>query len=316
MSPDVRLIAFYLPQFHPIPENDKWWGAGFTEWTNVTRGRPMFKGHDQPRRPGELGYYDLRVREVRHRQVELARKHGIHGFCYYYYWFSGRRLLELPLELMLADPDLDFPFCVCWANENWSRRWDGSEHDILMNQGHAPDDAERFIRELSPVLQDRRYMTVNGAPILLVYRPAIIPGLSDLLRRWRRIAEDARHSAFAPLRGAELRVYHRAGRWFRRDGRIPASQHGSARDHREDSWSQWKVHRQDLLRSWTLSDTACSLGSCMRLPVYRGIMTGWDNTARRGYNGHIYQGRLPKTTRSGCGVSSTTPAGTMRETAG
>jgi len=292
MSPDVRLIAFYLPQFHPIPENDKFWGAGFTEWTNVTRGRPMFKGHHQPRRPGELGYYDLRVKEIRHRQVELARKYGIHGFCYYYYWFSGRRLLELPLELMLADPDLDFPFCVCWANENWSRRWDGSEQDILINQEHGSDDAERFIRETAPVLRDRRYITVDGAPILLVYRPAIIPGLPDLLRRWRRAAEEL---GMPRLHICGVQSFgYATGPEDGFDAMVQFPPHSLSVPEMTDRIPG--LNRQFTGKIYSYSDVvreSVQSDSSARLPIYRGVMTGWDNTARRRFNGHIFEGATP-----------------------
>ncbi|MCB2081343.1 MAG: glycoside hydrolase family 99-like domain-containing protein, partial [Rickettsiales bacterium] len=183
---DPFLIAFYLPQYHPIPENDKWWGKGFTEWSNVAKGQPQFEGHYQPHVPSDLGFYDLRMGEIQKEQARLAKAHGVDAFCYYYYWFSGKKLLEKPLENMLAS-DSDFPFCICWANENWTRRWDGMDDDILIEQKYRKEDPELFAKEVAPILKDERYIRVQGKPLFIVYKATDIPNLQDTLKLWRKV---------------------------------------------------------------------------------------------------------------------------------
>ena len=293
MPADVRLIAFYLPQFHPIPENDDWWGQGFTEWTNVRRATALFEGHAQPRRPAELGYYDLREREVRHRQAEIARRYGIYGFCYYYYWFSGKRLLEQPLDLMLADRELDFPFCLCWANETWSRRWDGSETDTLIEQKYQTGDAAQFVRDVAPILRDARYITVGGAPMLLVYRAAEIPDLRGVVRTWRETA-----------RALGLPGLHLCA--------VQSNNYTTGLDDGFDAMVEFPPHslpvgpRSDALpgmlpsfagKVFSYSDVVqhCArLGSATGLPIYRGLMPGWDNTPRRGLHSYIFHEATPE----------------------
>jgi len=187
----ARLLAIYLPQFHPIPENDEWWGKGFTEWNNVIQARPLFPGHYQPHLPGELGFYDLRLPEVRAAQAELARAYGIHGFIYYHYWFEGRLLLERPLREVLELGKPEFPFCICWANHNWSRTWTGSNEELLLEQRYSLTDDREHIRWLLPYLTDRRYITVQGKPVVFFFRAQRIAHLAETARVWREEAAKA-----------------------------------------------------------------------------------------------------------------------------
>ncbi len=183
----TQLWSFYLPQFHPIPENDQWWGRGFTEWTNVKTARPQFPGHYQPHEPDSgLGYYDLRDPEIMVRQASLAQKYGICGFVFYHYWFKGKRLLEKPVASMLENKRFKMPFCLCWANENWSRRWDGFDDDVIMRQTYSAEDDLNHIRELITCFKDERYFKHRGRPVLLVYRSEDLPDPVQTAELWRR----------------------------------------------------------------------------------------------------------------------------------
>jgi lipopolysaccharide biosynthesis protein len=187
----VRLIAYYLPQFHPIPENDLWWGKGFTEWTNVAQARPLFPGHYQPHIPADLGFYDLRLPETRQAQADLAREYGIHGFCYYHYWLGGKRLLERPFEEVLASGQPDFPFCLCWANESWTRVWDGANDEHLARQTYSEADDREHTRWLLRAFRDPRYIRVEGKLLFLIYRAADLPAPLRTTSLWRAEARRA-----------------------------------------------------------------------------------------------------------------------------
>lgn len=190
MSTRQQHVAFYLPQFHPIAENDEWWGPGFTEWTNVAAARPRFRGHHQPHIPADLGFYDLRLPETRVAQAGLARAHGIDAFCYYHYWFgNGRRLLQRPFDEVLALGEPDFPFCLAWANENWTRRWDGLDRAVLMSQDYS--DQQAHGRWLAQAFLDERYVRLDGLPVFLVYRASDLPDPAGITRIWRDEARQA-----------------------------------------------------------------------------------------------------------------------------
>ena len=184
----LRAIAIYLPQFHTIPENDKWWGKGFTEWTNVAKAKPLFKGHYQPQLPTDLGFYDLRLSEIREQQAQLAEVYGIEGFCYYHYWFNGRRILERPFTEVFESGKPDFPFMLCWANENWSRNWDGGNKEILIEQKYSEADDRLHIQSMIPYFKDHRYIKVDGKPVFAVYRSSAIPNMSATIKTWREEA--------------------------------------------------------------------------------------------------------------------------------
>ena len=187
----AQVLAFYLPQFHPMAENDKWWGEGFTEWTAIGRAMPRFAGHYQPRIPRDLGHYRLgdnaEGRAVMRRQAEMARAAGLGGFVHYFYWFNGRRLLEAPLDAWVADAAIDFPFCLMWANENWTRRWDGSEHEVLISQDYDAADDAALVDCFVAYMRDPRYIRIEGRALLMVYRAADIPDTAVTLARWREM---------------------------------------------------------------------------------------------------------------------------------
>jgi glycosyltransferase involved in cell wall biosynthesis len=183
---EVRLIAFYLPQFHPIAENDEWWSEGFTEWTNVAAAKPLFEDHYQPHVPADLGFYDLRLPETRQAQSDLARRYGIAGFCYYHYWFGGTRLLGRPFDEVLASGEPDFPFCLCWANEPWSRRWHGRDEDVLQPQHYSAADDKEHVRWLLPALADPRAIAIGGRPVFVIYQARDLPDPARTVETWRK----------------------------------------------------------------------------------------------------------------------------------
>lgn len=186
----MKTIAFYLPQFHPIPENDDWWGPGFTEWHSVVKARPRFRGHHQPQIPANLGFYDLRTPETRQAQADMAMSYGVDAFCYYHYWFSGKLVLETPAEAVLKDGAPDFPFLFNWANENWSRIWDGSSTDLLLSQNYGREDHVAHFKYLEKFFCDPRYLRRDGKPVFLIQRPEQIPDLSAFIEIWRELAKE------------------------------------------------------------------------------------------------------------------------------
>ncbi len=187
----MELSALYLPQFHPIPENDEWWGEGFTEWTNVRKARPLFRGHRQPVEPGELGYYDLRDPAVRQRQADLARDHGVTSFCYWHYWFAGRQLLERPFAEVLASREPDFPFFLGWANQSWSGIWHGDPGRILVEQSYPDGDDQAHFDHLVTAFRDDRYVCLDGRPVLLIFCPADLPNPRSFVDTWQAMARRA-----------------------------------------------------------------------------------------------------------------------------
>ena len=287
----VRLIAFYLPQFHAIPENDAWWGEGFTEWTNVKPATPLFEGHYQPREPGELGYYNLDDAETQYRQVELARQYGIEGFCFYFYWFGGKRLLERPVESWLADENLNFPFCLCWANENWSRRWDGQEEDILIAQEHSAEDDIAFISEVSRYMRDPRYIRVNGKPLLLVYRPSLLPSAKETVDRWRNWC---RHNGIGEIHLAytqSFEVTHPEIYGF--DAAIEFPPNNSNPPDITKTVKPVTDEFEAIVYDWSIFHQRSENYEKPEYPLYRSVCPGWDNTARLKNRGTVFVNNTP-----------------------
>lgn len=187
----MKIIAFYLPQFHNIPENDEWWGNGFTEWTNVKKAKPLYEGHMQPRVPLGGNYYNLLDDNVKIWQADLAKKYGVYGFCYYHYWFNGKMLLEKPMEQMLANKEVDMPFCICWANEPWTKAWVGDERKLLIAQEYGKEEEwKQHFMYLLPFFKDKRYITKDGKPLFVFYRPDIVPCMKEMIETWDKLAKE------------------------------------------------------------------------------------------------------------------------------
>ena len=290
-----RLIAFYLPQFHPIPENDAWWGKGFTEWINVAKARPLFAGHYQPHLPADLGFYDLRLPEARQAQADLARQYGIHGFCYHHYWFHGRRILERPFDDVLASGQPDFPFCLSWANENWTRTWDGLDDQVLLAQTYGEEDDRAHIRWLCQAFRDERYIRVDGKPLFLVYRAGSLPDARRTTAVWREEAAKLGlgelfllrvESNFAGERGDPRPLGFDAAVEFQPDAlTLHQLRKGSQLSAELPADRRWHSNGDELWFSYPEVVDAMLRRPSVNYPRFPGVSPGWDNTPRRGAGG-------------------------------
>ncbi|MCX5514437.1 hypothetical protein C3941_15290 [Kaistia algarum] len=289
----AKIIAFYLPQFHSFPENDRWWGPGFTEWTNVARAVPRFHGHYQPRIPRDLGFYDLRDDYTMRRQIEMAKRGGLHGFCFYYYNFDGARLLERPLERFLADPSLDMPFCLMWANENWTRRWDGAEAEVLMKQSYDEENIDALVDDLARHMLDPRYIRINGRPLVIIYRPNVIPKAREMVASWREIFE-ARYG-LSPLIFMVQAFGSDDPNEYGFDGAIEFPPHKL--QHRTVAVnSEMTIYDTSMTgQIFRYRDFVAASLSFKRspYPLIRTIFPSWDNDARRQGHGMSTTGSTP-----------------------
>ena len=291
----ASLYAFYLPQFHPIAQNDKWWGEGFTEWTNVQPAEPLYEGHYQPHQPdpkGELGYYDLRdTSQVMGKQIDLARQYGVEGFCFYFYWFAGERLLETPLLNLLKDTNLDVPFCLCWANENWSRRWDGRDDDILMAQNNTPKDDLAFIQYISKYLKDPRYRRIDGKPLLIVYRPIELPNAKATAKRWRKWC---RENGVGEIYLAYTQSFENNDpRDYGFDGAIEFPPNNSAPPDITQNVKPLSDEFTGKVYDWDIFPKRSDYYEPTDYPLFRTVCPAWDNTARRKQGGTVFENSTP-----------------------
>ena len=291
--PKVKLLAYYLPQFHAFEENDSWWGKGFTEWTNIARGSPRFVGHYQPRIPRDLGFYSLDSTDSMRRQIDMAQAAGVHGFVFYYYWFNGRRLMDKPLQRFLGEPGLDMPFALMWANENWTRRWDGADSEVLISQDYRPQDDTAMAAEFAAHFKDPRYIRLKGRPVLMIYRPGLIPEAARTIRRWREIF----HSEFGedPILVMAQSFGADDPAEFGLDGAIEFPPHKLTSDlapanpgfrYLDYDFGGKIYHYDDVVRvSLDAPDP--------RFPLIRTAVPSWDNDARRQGNGIVLAGSTP-----------------------
>ncbi|MDQ1159698.1 hypothetical protein QE422_000066 [Chryseobacterium sp. SORGH_AS 447] len=307
----IKPLAFYLPQYHPIPENDEWWGKGFTEWTNVGKAKPLFEGHEQPLCPGELGYYDLRVPEVREQQAQMAKDYGVYGFIYYHYWFgNGKQLLERIANEVLESGKPDFPFCFCWANETWSGRWHGLDKKILAEQIYpSQEDLADHFNYLLPFFKDRRYIKVDGKPVLVIYDPSDLDEKApDYLSKFRTLAKE---NGFDDLyiMASNKQPDHLDYRQMGYDGKISHAfqkawipyiqkrEYISSADYYKKRIKGIlgikekhtpKVNRQDIT---AIADEMQFINA--NVETFPMVLSNWDNTPRSGYNGVILTNNSP-----------------------
>lgn len=288
---DVRVVAYYLPQFHPFAENNEWWGEGFTEWTNVVTAKPLFEGHYQPHYPADLGYYDLRLESVQEQQIDLAKSYGLTGFCYYYYWFSGKTLMTLPIDRHL-ERNYDMDFCLCWANENWSRRWDGSENDVLIGQSHKQEDDVNFIKSCLKYFKSDRYIKINGAPLLQIYRVSLLSDPAETIKRWREIVKAEGfpdlHVSMVESFGLD-QPYHYgcdSSSQFPPHGLIGGN-HVAEVENINPEFTGNVYSYDEIVRA----EIARPAATHRR---FRCAMPSWDNTSRKGVNANVFHGSSPR----------------------
>ena len=293
LKTQIKAIALYLPQFHSIEENDKAWGKGFTEWTNVKKSRPLFKGHHQPRIPGDtygyLSYYDLTNIQVIKSQVKLAKSHGIYGFGIYYYWFSGKKLLEKPIDLFIKYSNIDFGFLLIWANENWTKKWDGRDKEIFVKQEYFPEDPINFIKDIKKYIMDKRYIKVNGRPILGIYEPNKIPNLPKTIQIWRKKSIELGIGEIFILiciNDGKIQDFQNFNLF---DAAYEFPPRTSFQKHRIPN-KRTLIYAEVLYNSYYFNDTNINIS---KLPFFRGLMLEWDNCPRNKY-GAIFDHYSPE----------------------